>query len=80
MMKDKNVQSVIKKLRKRSAEGIIEYGQPTNEALLQEDDWLEHLQEELIDAIVYIEAYFRAKKFPFGFVASPKKVGSTPGG
>lgn len=53
--KDKHVNSVIEKYKKRSEVGMKKYG--TN---LERDDldilqWLTHLQEELMDATLYIE-------------------------
>ena len=52
-MKDKIVEQVITKFSNRSELGIKKYG-ITLEAN-NTDDFLEHLQEELMDAILYIE-------------------------
>jgi len=53
--KDKYVQSVKKAFEQRSQTGIKKY----NTSLEREDlnflDWLQHLQEELMDATLYIE-------------------------
>lgn len=53
--KDKYVQAVKEKFEQRSQTGIQKY----NTTLEREDlsflDWLEHLQEELMDAILYAE-------------------------
>lgn len=52
---DKYVQSVKKKFEERSQTGINKY----NTTLEREDlnflDWLTHLQEELMDATLYVE-------------------------
>jgi succinate dehydrogenase flavin-adding protein (antitoxin of CptAB toxin-antitoxin module) len=52
---DKYVQSVKEKFEQRSQTGIEKY----NTTLEREDldflDWLNHLQEELMDATLYIE-------------------------
>jgi succinate dehydrogenase flavin-adding protein (antitoxin of CptAB toxin-antitoxin module) len=52
---DKYVQSVKEKFEQRSQTGIRKY----NTTLEREDldflDWLNHLQEELMDATLYIE-------------------------
>lgn len=52
-MKDKIVQQVISKFEKRSEIGIKKYG--TTLEANNTDDFLNHLQEELMDAILYIE-------------------------
>lgn len=53
MKKDKIVQQVIKKFEQRSEVGIKKYGTTLEEN--NTDDFLNHLQEELMDAILYIE-------------------------
>ncbi len=50
---DKIVQNVIDKMKFRSALGIAKYGTTLEEN--NHDDFLNHLQEELMDAILYIE-------------------------
>lgn len=52
-MKDKIVQQVIDKFSSRSELGIKKYGTTLDDN--NTDDFLEHLQEELMDAILYIE-------------------------
>jgi hypothetical protein len=52
-MTDKIVQQVIDKFNQRSQIGIIKYGTTLEEN--DKDDYLTHLQEELMDAILYIE-------------------------
>jgi hypothetical protein len=54
-MKDKIVQSVIEKLSSRSETGIRKYGVTMDRGDLTFVEWMQHLQEELMDAIIYIE-------------------------
>ena len=53
MKKDKIVLQVISRFDKRSEIGIKKYGTTLEEN--NTDDFLNHLQEELMDAILYIE-------------------------
>ena len=55
-MADQNVEAVKAKLDQRSRRGVMKYGCTTADAKLDRDEWLKHLQEELMDAVVYIEA------------------------
>ena len=52
---DKNVENVVKQLRDREEEGLLKYGVNTERKDLSTLQWLQHLQEELMDASVYIE-------------------------
>lgn len=52
-MKDKIVKKVIDQLKSRSKKGIETYGTTLCEN--NEDDFLQHLKEELLDAVLYIE-------------------------
>ena len=55
-MRDKIIQRVISKITSRSDVGFKKYGvtmYDDNETTL--DGWLNHLQEELMDAVNYIE-------------------------
>ena len=52
---DKNVERVITQLRDREEEGLRKYGVNTERTDLNTLQWLQHLQEELMDASVYIE-------------------------
>jgi len=52
---DKNVEKVITQLRYREEEGLRKYGVNTERKDLTTLQWLQHLQEELMDASVYIE-------------------------
>lgn len=58
-MRDRNVEAVCQRLRERSAVGLKKYGTTTERTDLAAGDWLAHLQEELMDACVYIEALRR---------------------
>ena len=51
--KDSIVESVIKQFNERSAKGQETYG--TTLAENNKDDFLQHLKEELMDAVLYIE-------------------------
>lgn len=55
-MKDKIVEAVIEKFKERSETGIKKYGTTLMRDDLNLDQWLTHLQEELMDAVNYIEA------------------------
>lgn len=52
-MKDKIVQQVVDKFNQRSELGIKKYGTTLEQN--NTDDFLNHLQEELMDAILYIQ-------------------------
>lgn len=54
-MKDLIVQSIIDKFNNRSERGIKKYGTTLDKNILTFDEWLTHLQEELMDAALYIE-------------------------
>jgi hypothetical protein len=52
---DKILEEVIYKMRERSEVGIKKYGTTLDREDLSHLDWLNHLQEELMDAINYIQ-------------------------
>lgn len=52
---DKYVQSVKEKFEQRSQTGIQKYNTTLERIDLSFLDWLEHLQEELMDATLYVE-------------------------
>ena len=52
---DRNVENVIVQLRSREEKGMSKYGVNTERKDLSTLEWLQHLQEELMDASVYIE-------------------------
>lgn len=54
-MEDKIVNKVIESYKERSSEGIRKYGATLERNDLNALDWLQHLQEELMDATLYIE-------------------------
>lgn len=53
---DANVEAVRQKLLDRSKVGLAKYGVTTERGDLDLVAWLRHLQEELLDAAVYVEA------------------------
>lgn len=52
---DPTVERVIESYRNRSSKGIAKYGTTLSDNPLSTLEWLEHLQEELMDATLYIE-------------------------
>ena len=54
-MKDAIVQKVIEKFQQRSELGFKKYGTTLERDDLIFEQWLTHLQEELMDAVNYIE-------------------------
>lgn len=56
MLTDPNVERVREFLLTRSFRGIQKYGTTTERSDLAYPQWLRHLQEELCDAVIYIEA------------------------
>ena len=52
---DKYVEQVIEKYKQRSETGIKKYGTTLERKDLNLLDWLNHLQEELMDASLYVE-------------------------
>lgn len=52
---DKYVQSVKEKFEERSQTGIRKYNTTLEREDLNFIDWLNHLQEELMDATLYVE-------------------------
>ena len=53
--KDKYVQAVKEKFEQRSQTGIRKYNTTLEREDLNFIDWLNHLQEELMDATLYVE-------------------------
>ena len=62
---DSIVESVVKKFQERSELGIKKYGKTLNRTDLSYLDWLNHLQEELMDAILYAEKLKQDAKTKF---------------
>lgn len=54
-MADSNVNAVAAQLLMRAERGLNKYGVTTERTDLDVFDWLCHLQEELLDAAVYVE-------------------------
>lgn len=52
---DRNVKEVQELLQSRMEVGFKKYGTTTERTDLTLGDWLQHLQEELLDAAVYIQ-------------------------
>ena len=52
---DSIVAAVIKKFMDRSEVGIKKYGVTLDRTDLKTADWIQHTQEELMDAILYLE-------------------------
>jgi|TARA_R110000796_G_scaffold230660_1_gene348341 hypothetical protein len=55
MAKDKIVESVISSFKQRSEVGIKKYNKTMDRDDLTTLEWLQHLQEELMDATLYLE-------------------------
>ena len=53
--KDSIVNSIVTKFISRSDIGIQKYGQTLDRDDLKTVDWIQHVQEELMDAILYLE-------------------------
>jgi len=54
-MKDTIVESVIEQFKERSNVGINKYGVTLDRDDLNALEWLQHLQEELMDATLYVQ-------------------------
>jgi hypothetical protein len=52
---DSVVEAVVSKMRSRSAVGIKKYNTTMDRNDLSVDDWMTHLQEELMDAVIYLQ-------------------------
>jgi hypothetical protein len=52
---DPIVSAVIRKMYQRSQVGIKKYGTTMDRDDLSFTDWITHLQEELMDSIIYLE-------------------------
>ena len=61
-IKDTVVEEVVRKYQERSAVGILKYGTTLDRTDLSLDNWLQHVQEELMDATLYIERLRREVK------------------
>ena len=54
-MRDKIIEQVINKIKSRSDVGFKKYGVTLADDDQPLDTWLQHLQEELMDAVNYLE-------------------------
>jgi hypothetical protein len=54
-VEDQIVKSVLAKYVERSNTGLKKYGTPLTREDLTLTDWINHLQEELMDATLYVE-------------------------
>ena len=54
-MRDKIIEQVINKIKSRSDVGYRKYGVTLKDDEQSLDTWLNHIQEELMDAVNYIE-------------------------
>ena len=52
---DSVVESVIEKYKDRANVGLTKYGTNLDRTDLNTKDWAEHLQQELMDAVLYLE-------------------------
>lgn len=54
-VQDSVVQSVINKFKQRSEVGIKKYGVTMDREDLTREQWITHISEELMDALIYLE-------------------------
>ena len=54
-LKDSIVESIVRMFQDRSTVGIKKYGVTLDRTDLGLADWIQHAQEELMDAILYLE-------------------------
>lgn len=52
---DANVEAVVQKHRRRATVGLVKYGVTTSRTDLSITQWLQHLQDELMDAAIYVQ-------------------------
>jgi hypothetical protein len=52
---DSVVEAVVSKMRSRSTVGIKKYNTTMDRNDLSVEDWMTHLQEELMDAVIYLQ-------------------------
>ena len=56
MSRDKIIERVINKIKSRSDVGYKKYGVTLKDDEQTLDTWLNHIQEEIMDALLYIQA------------------------
>jgi hypothetical protein len=54
---DSIVESVITKYKDRANVGLTKYGTNLDRTDLNTKEWAEHLQQELMDAVLYLEKF-----------------------
>lgn len=52
---DPNVDKVVRSYLDRAAEGMLKYGVTTEDNPLSLNEWIDHAQQELMDATIYLE-------------------------
>jgi hypothetical protein len=62
LAKDSVVEAVVAKFQQRSEFGIKKYGVTLDRTDLGLKDWIQHMQEELMDAILYLEKLKRTSQ------------------
>lgn len=55
MRRDANVEAVVAKIQHRADVGMLKYGVSTEREDIDLVGWLTHLQEELMDAAIYVQ-------------------------
>lgn len=63
-MEDSIVKSVIESFKQRSEIGILKYGKTLDRNDLTFLQWVQHAQEELMDAILYLEKLKKVMTIP----------------
>ena len=61
---DENVNELTREFIDRSHVGFKKYGVTTERTDLDLDQWIQHLKEELMDALVYIHRIQKERKVP----------------
>tara|TARA_R110002073_G_scaffold142403_1_gene294270 strand:+ start:8185 stop:8541 length:357 start_codon:yes stop_codon:yes gene_type:complete len=80
-IKDPVIKKVVKKIVGRSKVGLKKYGVSLRADPTNLDGWLNHLQEELMDAVNYIERAREAiSSEPQQLIEGPKEQEQYPGG
>jgi len=62
MSPDNNVNEICNEFVSRSKHGFEKYGVTTERTDLEFDQWIQHLKEELMDAVVYIHRIQKERK------------------
>lgn len=70
-MNDSVVRAVVESFQQRSSIGQQKYGTTLDRTDLSFVDWVQHMQEELMDAILYLEKLKRTHDIDLPGTASP---------